>query len=157
MSTIETINWDLERERFERVAYPFALRAAKRAFKAWHERKRDDAEAEFLAKMWDQWARLLVKGQDPEPMLWPLIHWAKMWVRYDRKIGGRGRNPDVFDYRAGMTRHLMDGRGQPTPHERADPINGWLDWTGQARTDDPGELAAALEQAGITMDEYVAA
>jgi hypothetical protein len=157
MSTIATIKWDLERERFERVAYPFALRAAMRAFKSWHERKRDDAEAEFMAKMWDQWARLLVKGQDPEPMLWPLIHWAEMWVRYDRKIGGRGRNPDVFDYRAGMTRHLMDGRGQPTPHERSDPINDWLDWTGQARTDDPAELASALEQAGMTIEQYLAA
>ena len=71
MSTTETINWDVERERFERVAYPFALRAAKRAFKGWHERKRDDAEAEFLAKVWDQWERLLDKGQDPEPLLWP--------------------------------------------------------------------------------------
>ena len=47
-----------------------------------------------------------------------------------------------------MTRHLMDGRGQPRPHDRADPINGWLDWTGQARTDDPAELAAALGAGG---------
>lgn len=157
MSTIETVNWDVERERFERVAYPLALRAAKRVFKSWHERKRDDAEAEFMAKMWDQWARLLMKSRDPEPMLWPLIHWAKMWVRYDRKIGGRGRNPDVYDYRANMVGHLLDGRGQPRPHERSDPINGWLDWTGQARTDDPAELAAALERAGLTLDEYIAA
>jgi hypothetical protein len=157
MSTIETVNWDVERERFERVAYPFALRAAQRAFKGWHERKRDDAEAEFLAKMWDQWARLLLKGQDPEPLLWPLIHWAKQWVRYDRRIAGRPRNIDIQDYRAGMTRHLMDGRGKLTPHDRVDRGNGFLDWTGQARTDDPGELASALERAGMTLDEYLAA
>src|SRR4051812_12980059 len=128
MSTTEAIDWDAEKQRFERVAYPSALRAARRAFKSWHERKRDDAEAEFLANVWDQWARLLLKGRDPEPLLWPLIHWAKQWVRYDRKIGGPGRNPDVFDYRAGLTRHLMDGRGSLTPHDRAAPINGWLDW-----------------------------
>ena len=63
MSTGETIDWEMEKQRFERVAYPFALRAAKRAFKGWHERKRADAEAEFMAKMWDQWKRLLDKGQ----------------------------------------------------------------------------------------------
>ena len=34
----------------------------------------------------------------------------------------------------------MDGQGQPKPHERAARINGFLDWTGQARTDDPAEL-----------------
>ena len=157
MSTIEAINWKTEQDRFERVAYPFALRAAKRAFRKWHERKRDDAEAEMVGKMWDQWSRLLLKGQDPEPLLWPLIHWAKQWVRYDRRIAGRPRNIDIQDYRAGMTQHLMDGRGQLKPHERADPINGWLDWTGHARTDDPAELAAALEQAEMTLEQYLAA
>src|SRR3954466_6448677 len=105
MSTIDTINWDVERERFERVAYPFALGGARRAFGGWHERKRDDAEAEFLAKMWDQWMRLLLKGTDPEPLLWPLIHWAKQWVRYERHLAGRPRNIDIQDYRTGMTRH----------------------------------------------------
>lgn len=157
MDLIVAIDWAAEQRRFMESAHPFAVRAARRAFKNWHERKRDDAEAEFVAKVWDQWARLLVRGKDPEPMLWPLLHWAKMWVRYDRKIGGRGRTPDVFDYRAGMTRHLLDGRGRPTPHDRAAPINGWLDWTGQARTDDPAELASALERAGMTLDEYLAA
>ena len=86
-----------------------------------------------------------------------MLHWAKQWVRYDRRIAGRPRNIDIQDYRANMVRHLLDGRGQPRPHERADPINGWLDWTGQARTDDPGELAAALEAAGMTAEEYFAA
>lgn len=157
MDLIVAIDWTAEQRRFMESAHPFAVRAARRAFKNWHERKRDDAEAEFVAKVWDQWARLLVRGRDPEPLLWPLLHWVKMWVRYDRKIGGRGRNPDVFDYRARMTRHLLDGRGRPTPHDRAAPINGWLDWTGQARIDDPAELASALERAGMTLDEYLAA
>jgi|GEM_PF-2331467 len=154
---METIDWAAEHERFERLALPFALKAAKRAFKNWHERKRDDAEAEFLAKVWDQWARLLMRGKDPEPLLWPLLHWAKQWVRYDRRIAGRPRNLDIQDYRAGMTQHLMDGRGKLQPHDRADSINGWLDWAGRARTDDPAELASALELAGMTLDEYLAA
>ena len=157
MNSIEETNWGAEKERFERVAYPFALRAAKRAFGGWHERKRADAEAEFMAKMWDQWARLLLRGKDPEPLLWPLIHWAKRWVRYDRRIAGRPRNIDIQDYRAGMTQHLMDGRGKLQPHDRADPINGWLDWSGVSRTDDPAALAAALEGAGVTLDQYLAA
>jgi hypothetical protein len=155
---METINWTAEKERFERVAYPFAVRAARRAFRRWPERKRDDAEAEFLAKMWDQWKRLLDKGRDPEPLLWPLIHWAKQWVRYDRRIAGRPRNIDIQDHRAGMTRHLMDGRGRLEPHDRAARLNGFLDWTGTVRTDNPAELAALLEAAGgMTLDEYLAA
>jgi hypothetical protein len=152
-----TINWDAERERFTEVAYPFALRSAKRAFKKWPERKRADAEAEFMAKMWDQWKRLLDKGSDPVPLLWPLIHWARQWVRYDRRLAGRAHNIDIQDYRAGMVQHVMDGRGQLKPHDRAARINGFLDWAGEARTDDPSALVAALEQAGLTLDEYLAA
>jgi hypothetical protein len=156
MSTM-TIDWDVEKQRFERVAYPFAVRAARRAFKRWHERKRDDAEAEFLAKTWDQWKRLLDKGRDPEPLLWPLLYWAKRWCYMDRRLSGRPRNIDIQDYRTGMTRHMLDEQGQPRPHDRADPINDWLDWSGQARTDNPAELAAALELAGLTMERYLAA
>jgi hypothetical protein len=44
MNGIE-IDWEFEKRRFEQVAFPFALRAAKRAFKKWPERKRADAEA----------------------------------------------------------------------------------------------------------------
>ena len=73
MSTIGQIDWQVEKDRFERVAYPFALRAAKRAVRGWHPRKQDDGIQEFLAKTWDQWSRLLAKGKDPEPMLWPLL------------------------------------------------------------------------------------
>lgn len=154
---METIDWAAEKERFERVAYPVAFRAARRAFRGWPERKRDDAEAEFMAKMWDQWKRLLERGRDPEPLLWPLIHWARQWVRYDRRLSGRPRNIGIEDHRAGMTQHLMDGRGKLKPHDRADRINGFLEWTGQARTDEPGELAAALEAAEMTLEDYLAA
>ena len=63
----------------------------------------------------------------------------------------------VTRHRAGMTRHLMDGRGNLQPHDRAAPTNGFLDWTGLARTDDPAEMATALERAGMTLDDYLAA
>jgi hypothetical protein len=154
---MDAIDWEMEKRRFERVAYPFALRAAQRAFRRWPERKRADAEAEFLAKMWDQWRRLLERGRDPEPLLWPLLHWAKQWVRYDRRLSGRSQNIDIQDYRTGMVQHLMDQRGQLKPHERSARINGFLDWAGMAKTDDPGALVAALEQAGLTLEEYLAA
>jgi hypothetical protein len=157
MQTMSTIDWAAEKERFERVAYPFALRAAKRAVRGWPERKKADGKCEFVSKTWDSWKRLLERGRDPEPLLWPLIHWAKQWIYQDRRLSGRPRNIDIQDYRAGMTQHLMDGRGRLKPHDRADPIIGRLDWTGQARTDDPAELAAALEAAGMTTEEYFAA
>lgn len=128
---MSTIDWEVEKQRFMEVAYPFALRAAKRAVRGWHSRK-DDAIQEFMAKMWDQWARLIMRGKDPEPLLWPLIHWAKQWVRYDRRLSGRPRNIDIEDHRTGMTRHLMNEQGQPQPHDRADRLNGFLDWTGVA-------------------------
>jgi len=157
MSTGETIDWETEKQRFERVAYPFAVRAARRAFRRWPEQKRLDAEAEFMAKLWDQWKRLLDKGRDPEPLLWPLLYWSKHWCFQDRRLSGRPRNIDIQDYRAGMTCHPLDGQGQPRPHDRAAPIKGWLDWTGVAHTDDPGELVEALEQAGMSLEEYLAA
>ena len=75
----------------------------------------------------------------------------------DRRIAGRPRNIDIQDYRTGMTRHCWTSRASPEPHDRSDPINGWLDWTGQARTDNPAELAAALELAGMTLEQYLAA
>jgi hypothetical protein len=157
MDMIDAIDWQVEKQRFTVVVYPVALQAAKRAFRRWPERKRDDGECEFMAKLWDQWRRLLERGRDPEPMIWPLIHWAKQWCYMDRRLSGRPRNIDIQDYRTGMVRHLMDGQGQPEPHDRSDPLNGWLDWTGQARTDNPSELAAALELAGMTLAQYLAA
>ena len=157
MSTTETIDWAEAKKRFEQVAYPHAIRAAKRAVRGWHSRKKDDAIQEFMAKMWDQWARLIMRGKDPEPLLWPLIYWARQWVYQDRRLSGRPRNIDIQDYRAKQVQHLLDGRGRLKPHNRADRINGVLDWTGQARTDDPAYLAAALETAGLSLEEYLAA
>ena len=59
------LDWAFEHERFERVAYGRTLKAAASAFKGWHERKREDAVAEMVGKMWDQWSRLLEQGQGP--------------------------------------------------------------------------------------------
>jgi hypothetical protein len=153
METIEQINWELEKERFEQVAYPLALRAAKRAVRRWHSRKKDDAIQEFLAKTWDSWKRLLERGRDPEPMLWPLLYWAKQWVYQDRRLSGRPRNIDIQDFRAKMTQHLMDGRGRLRPHDRAARINGFFDWSGVARTDDPAALVAAMDALGVTLED----
>ena len=79
-----------------------------------------------------------------------------MWVRYDRKIAGRGRGIDVFDYRANMTRQDLDGQGKAHPSERSDRINGWLDWGIDASADHPAELVAALDAVGITSATYAA-
>ena len=44
------LDWAIEHERFERVAYHRTLKAAASAFKGWHERKREDAIAEMVAR-----------------------------------------------------------------------------------------------------------
>ena len=102
-------------ERFVEVAYPRALKAAHKAFKSWHEPKRQDAVQECMAKMWDQWIRLVNRGRNPEPMLNGLIKCAVLWVRYDRRLSGRARNIDVTDYRANMKQQEFSGKGEVSP------------------------------------------
>ena len=155
MSMNEEINWRAEQDRFMAVAYERTVASAHAAFRGWHPRKRDDAVAEMVGKMWDQWARLFVKGKNPVPMIGPLIHWAKMWVRHDRKIAGRARSFDVQDYRANLTRHHLSGQGKASPTDRSDPGNGWIEW-GLSDGDDPAELVAALEAVGLTCAVYAA-
>ena len=58
-SAMNNPNWEAEHERFMTVAYDRTMKAAKRAFYGWHGPKQDDAIAECMAKMWDQWSRLL--------------------------------------------------------------------------------------------------
>ncbi|MDB5350129.1 MAG: hypothetical protein JWN86_1376 [Planctomycetota bacterium] len=156
MDMIDGIDWRAEQDRFMALAFKRTTAAAHDSFRKWHRRKRDDAVAEMIGKMWDQWSRLVVRGKNPEPMIRTLLKWAILWVRYDRKIGGRGQSPDVYDYRAGMTRHDMDFQGRPHPTERSDPINGWLDWAVDAGADDPAELAAALDAFGLTSEDLAA-
>jgi hypothetical protein len=144
-----------EQQRFVEFAYARTLRAAQRAFKHWHQRKRDDALQECLSKMWDQWIRLVNRGRDPVPLLPGLIKYAILWVRFDRKVAGRARSFDVMDYRASMKQQLMSGRGEVAPTDRSDRNNGWINWTVSARADDPAQLAIALEEAGVSLRDWV--
>jgi hypothetical protein len=52
-----------------------------------------------------------------------------------------------------MVQHIMDG-GKLQPHDRADRNNGFLDWSATARTDDPSDLAAALETTGLSLSQF---
>jgi hypothetical protein len=151
-----TIDWKVEQDKFMEVAFHRCERAAKRAFKKWPERKRDDAVQEAQSKMWYQWACCLEKGKDPAEMIGPLIHWAIMHVRYDRKVAGRSQHPDVFDYRSGLQRQQLSGQGKVSPTDRSAPINAWIDWAVDAGAGDPAELVAALEAVGLNAEEWVA-
>ena len=151
---MNTVNWEAEHKRFMAVAYDRTQKAAKRAFYGWHESKRDDAVAECMAKMWDQWSRLIVKGKNPEPMTSALIKFAIMWVRYDRRIAGRARTPDVFDFRSGLRRQQLSGQGQASPSERSSRDNNFTNWWTDTG-DSPVEVAAALEETGLTLGEWL--
>ena len=142
-------------ERFVEVAYPRTLRAAQRAFKSWHERKRADAIQESVAKLWDEWLRLVNRGKNPEPLLNGLIKFAILWVRYDRRLAGRARSFDVMDYRAGMKQQEINGKGEVSPTDRSDKNDGWIDWAVSARSDDPAQLASALEEVGLSLEDWV--
>ena len=74
-----------------------------------------DAIQECLAKMWDQWVRLVNRGRNPEPLLKGLIKFAILWVKYDRRLSGRSRNIDVMDYRAGMKQQEIQWQGRSQP------------------------------------------
>jgi hypothetical protein len=150
---MNTLDWKLEQDRFTRVAHRRTLDAARHAFRKWHSRKRDDAVAECVGKTWDAWSRLLLRGRNPEPLLSGLIRFSILWVRYDRRIAGRGRRPDVFDYRAGLKRQQLSVQGQASPTDRGDARNGFIEWRTDTG-DDPAGLASALEGTGLTSGEW---
>ena len=139
-------------ERFVEVAYPKALKAAHKAFRSWHERKRQDSIQESVAKLWDEWICLVNRGRNPEPLLNGLIKYAILWVKYDRRLSGRSRNIDVTDYRSGMKQQELNGKGEACPTDRSDKMNGWIDWTVKAKADDPALLASALEEVGLSLE-----
>ena len=56
------IDWQVEHKRFMDVAYNRTLKAAKQAFRGWHISKQEDSIACCIAKLWDQWSRLLLRG-----------------------------------------------------------------------------------------------
>jgi hypothetical protein len=150
---MNNINWTLEHKRFEAVAYPATQKAAKRAFWNFPENRRSDAVQECHAKMWDQWSRLRLKGKNPETMVGCLIKYALLWVRYDRKLGGRARTPDVYDYRAGFSQQFLSDQGVASPSERSDAENPWIDFNVQSG-DNPADLAAALEETGVSLAQW---
>src|SRR5690242_2080012 len=66
-----TFDWKSEQDRFMALAHQRADRAARRAFKAWHSRKREDAIAECVGKVWATWVYNLERGKDPVALLGP--------------------------------------------------------------------------------------
>ena len=111
---------ETEQDRFMRLAYARTVAAARKAFRSWHARKKEDAIQETLTKMFDQWIRLVQRGGDPEPIIGGMIYHALMFVRYDRKVAGRARRPDVFDYRSPLKQQRLDGQGYASPSDRSD-------------------------------------
>jgi hypothetical protein len=150
---MNTLNWESEHIRFMSVAYPRIVKAATHAFWQWKSNKRPDAIQESICKAWDSWSRLLLRGRDPEPLLAGIIKYALLWTRYDRKIAGRSRMPDISDYRANMRQQLLSEGGQASPSDRADPANPWINWT-LTSGDSPADLAAALESSGVSLAQW---
>ena len=145
-----------EQDRFMRLAYSRTLAAARKAFRSWHVRKQEDAIQETLTKMLDQWIRLVQRGGNPEPIIGGMIRYALMFVRYDRKVAGRARRPDVFDYRSPLKQQRLDAQGYASPNDRSDANNSLLDWR-TASGDDPADVVMALEATGLSLAEYYAA
>ena len=150
---MNNINWEVEHERFMTIVYPRIVKAATHAFWHWKSNKRPDAIQESVGKVWDSWSRLLLRNRDPEPLLPGIIKYALLWVRYDRKLGGRARTPDVFDYRANMTQQFLSDQGVASPADRSDAENPWIDFNVQSN-DDPAALAAALESTGVSLSQW---
>jgi hypothetical protein len=146
-------NWEVEHDRFMTVAYDRTMMAAKRAFYGWHGPKQEDAIAECMAKLWDSWSRLLMRDRDPQPLLPGLIKYAVLWVKYDRRIAGRSRNVDIYDYRSGLSQQMISENGQAVPSDRSSAANPWINW-GIKSGDNPCDLAAALESTGITVNQW---
>jgi hypothetical protein len=84
---------------------------------------------------------LLLRGRNFKPLLSGLIKFAILWVRHDRRIAGRGRRPDVFDYRAGMKRQQLSGQGQASSTDRGDAMSGCIEWK-----TDTGHAPASLRR-----------
>jgi hypothetical protein len=54
-----------------------------------------------------------------------------------------------------MKQQELNGKGEACPTDRSDKMNGWIDWTVKAKTDDPAQLASALEEVGLSLEEWV--
>jgi hypothetical protein len=151
---MSVIDWNLEHKKYVTLALPAARKAAMRAFWHYREHKREEAIQECLSKVWDSWSRcVLHHGKRPETMIGSLIKFAILWVRYDRRIAGRARTPDVFDFRSGFKQQLLGDDGQACPSDRADAANAWINWE-VSSGDSPLDLAAALEETGISLAQW---
>jgi len=154
MKTIEGIDWVMEKkQRFMEVAYPHAIRAAKRAF-------RGVARAEAGRR-----PRRRFQAKDVGPVVetppeGPKTRAAALapdptgrssgctWT--EGPVGPTPANLDIQDYRAKQTQHLLDEAGPaPSRTNRADPDQR-VARTGLVRPGRPTpvSLAAALELAG---------
>ena len=47
-----------------------------------------------------------------------------------------------------MRQQGIGSKGEISPTDRSDKMNGWIDWAVSARSDDPALLASALEEWG---------
>jgi hypothetical protein len=54
-----------------------------------------------------------------------------------------------------MKQQLLSGKGEASPTDRSDRNNGWINWKVSAQTDDPSELSAALEGAGLSLEAWL--
>lgn len=147
---------ETEQDKFMRLAYSRTVAAARRAFRSWHISKKDDAIQETLTKMLDQWVRLKARGGLPEEIIGGLIRYAILFVKYDRRVSGRARHPDVYDFRSGFRQQFLDAQGAASPSDRSDANNGWIDWR-LASGDDPAEVVMALEATGLSLADFYAA
>src|SRR5207249_222400 len=106
-----------------------------------------------VGKVFDSWRRLLLRKRNPEPLLPGLIKYAILWVRYDRKIAGRSRMPDVYDYRSHMRQQFLSEQGEASASDRSSSENPWINWALHSG-DNPADLAAALETTGVTLSQW---
>ena len=61
----------------------------------------------------------------------------------------------VMDYRAGMKQQGIGSKGEVSPTDRSDKTNGWIDWAVSSRSEDPALLASALEEAALSLADWV--
>ena len=130
-------NWEVEQQRFMDVAYDRAHAGGEASILGLAPQQARGRPGGIHGQSVGSVVAALGAGQRSRTAALSLAPLGEEWVQYDRRIAGRPRNLDIQDYRAGMVQHLMDGRGKLQPHDRSDRTNGFLDWTGAARTDDP--------------------
>ena len=154
MNKTTAIDWTKEHQRFTLLAYRQGMKAAQRLAKRFPPQKQDDVTGEFMGKMWHQWRCYRENGKDPSTMVYQFIHWAKLWVRYDRKISGRNAQYDIQDYRAHMVDNTINRHGELKPRDRSSRINGFIDWNRSNREFDPSVLASELEINNVSVSQW---